>query len=287
MTKQDETQGGEGTITTLSVVGGGVQVEHVNHEEVRRRVQDLKARVEQDGWDLSVALWEVYQGALYQAWGYESWADYVERELEFKLRKAQYYVAVQEWVRVFAPDFVEWVKTCGLSKARLMSGRILPEEAQLWRNRLDGKTYREMEAILSGQDPDDQGGGSGGGGDGDDGGDGDGAGSTRVKALHINLAPEQRANVDAAIAQAKQQAETDSDAHAIDLICTAFRSSEGHYRAKEEHLVAVERVLGLKIAAFKPLSDGRAKVVYGQEFLDKMLEEVSEDEEAASGNSEA
>jgi hypothetical protein len=262
--------GEDGTITTLAVVGDQVSVETVDHEEVRRRVLDLKARVEQDGWDLSVALWEVYDGALYQPWGHGSWVEYVEKELEFKLRKAQYYVAVQQWVRAFAPDFVEWVKVCGLSKARLMSSRVTPDEAALWRTRLDGKSYREMEALLSGAGPDDD--GSDEGGDGE----GEGSGSTRVPAFKVNLAPEQKVNVDAAIAQAKVQAETDSDAHALDLICTDFRAGSGHFKDKLEYLAAAERTLGLHLVAFKPLTDGRDKIVYGQEFMDALIADVTE-----------
>jgi hypothetical protein len=279
--KDEKIEGNTSVLTTITTLpGGGVQVDQVDHEEVRRRVQDLKARVEQDGWDLSVALHEVYDGALYQGWGFESWTDYVEKELEFQIRKAQYYVAVQTWVRAFAPDFVEWVKSCGLSKARLMSSRVTADEAALWRTRLDGKTYREMEALLKGMDPDDD-----GTGDGDGGGDGDGDSSSsgeKTTAMRFALFPAQHANVTMALDRAKVQGETDKEGHALDLICTDFLSGNGHLKGKDEYFIHMERALGVRIVAFKAMAGRKDKIVYGNEFMDSIiadLEEAGDDEE--------
>lgn len=269
-----------GLTTLVTLPGGGVQVETVDHEAVRRRVLELKARVEQDGWDLSVELYGVYNGALYQEWGFASWNDYVEKELEFQIRKAQYYVAIQTWVRAFAPDFVEWVKLCGLSKARLMSGRVTTDEASLWRTRLDGKTYREMEALLKGQDPDDDGSDEGDSGDGS----GDSGSKEKTTAMRFALFPAQHANVTQAIERAKEQAETDKDGHALDLICTDYLSCNGHLKNEEEYFMAIERAWGVRIVAFKALAGRKDKIVYGGEFMDSLIAEM---EAAEKGDDKA
>jgi hypothetical protein len=276
--KDEKIEGNTSVLTTITMLpGGGAQVDQVDHEEVRRRVQDLKARVEQDGWDLSVALHEVYDGALYQGWGFESWTDYVGKELEFQIRKAQYYVAVQTWVHAFAPDFVEWVKSCGLSKARLMSSRVTADEAALWRTRLDGKTYREMEALLKGMDPDDDGTGDGdGGGDGD--GDSSGSGE-KTTAMRFALFPAQHANVTQAIERAKEQGETDKDGHALDLICTDYLSSNGHFKDKEEYFLNIERIMGVRLVAFKAMAGRKDKIMFGGDFMDALIADLSEGEE--------
>jgi hypothetical protein len=277
--ESEQAQGAE--LTTLAVVGdGAVAVESVDAEAMLRRVQDLKARVEQDGWELSEALYAVYKGAVYQAQGYASWNDYVEQALEFQIRKAQYYVAIQEWVRTFAPDFVEWVRACGLAKARLMIGRFSTDEATLWRNRLDGKTYREMEALLKGVDPEEGDGGSTGGEGGSEGGEGGSGKGDTTTTLRFALYPDQLKNVQTALERAKVQAETDKDGHALDLICTDYLGSTAHLKDKAAFLANAERALGLRIVAFKVAADdlGKAKVVYGADFMEAMEAALGDDE---------
>ncbi len=55
----------------------------VEHVEVRQRVLDLRRKTEESYWELSIGLHEVYEGSHYIAWGYTSWKDYIEQELEF------------------------------------------------------------------------------------------------------------------------------------------------------------------------------------------------------------
>lgn len=276
MAKKDQ-----GEVTTLTVVGdGAVDVEQVDHEAVRARVRDLRTRVEQDGWELSEALFEVHRAALYQVWGFASWKDYVEKELEFRQRKADYFVSTQAWVRLFAPDFVQWVRAMGLSKARLMCNRVLPETAATWRARLDGKTYREMEMLLSGQDPDDDGSdGDGDGGDGEGSEGGSGAGGEKAEAVRFMLYPAQKSNVMLAVERAKVQAQTDVDGHALDLICTDFLAGSGHFRTTAEHLANVERALGVRLVAFAGTATeaGKRSIVYGSDFMNDLMDELGED----------
>jgi hypothetical protein len=270
-----------GNVTTLTTLpGGGVQVETVDHAAMRARAKELRWRSEQDAWDLSEVLYDIWHGAVYQMWGFTDWKEYVESELEFKISKAQQYVAVQEWVRLFAPDFVDWVKIMGITKARLMKTRLTPENAAEWQPRLDGKTYRQIEAILLGEDPDAGGDGEGGEG-GEGGGSGEGKGPERADVLRFALFPAQRRNVDLAVERAKVLGETDKDGVALDYICTAFLSTDGHYKKVDEHFAAVERSLGVRLVAFKQLPDQTYKVTYGKPFMDELMEVIEEEEEAA------
>ena len=272
----DETTG----MTTLTVLaGGGVQVDTVDHEALRERAKELRQRAEQDAWDLSEVLFEIHQGALYQAWGYADWRAYVEQELEFKISKAEQYVAIHEWIRAFAPDFIAWVRVMGITKARLMKTRLTPENGDEWRPRLDGRTYREIEALLAGEDPDADGTDDEGGGEG--GGEAPSKDPERADMLRFSLFPAQRRNVDMAIERAKVVGETDKDGAALDYVCTSFLSTDGHYKRAEEHLAAIERSLGLRLVAFKAQKDQTYKVIFGSDFMDEMADAVEDAEEGA------
>jgi hypothetical protein len=275
-----ETTGTTGALTTLTVMAGGaVQVETVDHEAVRARARELRAQGEQTAWDLSEVLYQIYNEGLYVAWGFADWRSYVEAELDFKTSKAEQYVAIQGWIRAFAPEFVEWVKVMGVTKARLMKTRLTPENAAEWRPRLEGKTYREIEAILAGQDPD-----AGDDDGGYDEGDGGTAGEEKkgpetADMLRFSLFPEQRRNVELALERAKVLGETDKDGAALDYLATAFLSHEGHYKGLDEVLAAMERSLGVRLIAFKPKRGATNLSLYesydvpwGGAFMDEMLE---------------
>ena len=269
---------GNEQMTTLAVLPGGeVQVQEVNHAEIRSRVLDLRNRVEQDGWDLSAALYEVYKAALYQAWGYADWRSYVENELDFKLRKAQYMVTIQEWIRAFAPDFVSWVQCMGLTKARLLTGRVTPENAEVWRPRLEGKSAREIEAILAGDDPDAEEDEGGAFEDGSASSDGGAEGEEKPQAFRCSLFPAQWKNVSLALEKAKVLGETDKDSAALDYIATSFLATEGHYKGIKDYMASVERSLGVRIMALKKLDDGTFRIVYGHDLEEELQEAVEED----------
>lgn len=241
------------------------------NEELRQQILDLKVKVEEDYWDLSVAMHKVYSKSLFMEWGFQAWRDYVEKELDFKIRKAQYLVGIQEWFGAMAPNVQEWVRKLGWTKARMLISVVNNDNAESWRKRLEGKSAVEvLEEIQRGKGPS--------AGDGDDNTDNSFAASpgTGTAPAPIDEKPKKRSfslfsaqdeNVAAALEHAKKAAESDKDGHALDLICTDYLATNIPIASREDYLAKVEKHIGLRLVAFDAEKNA---VVYGLELLDEL-----------------
>lgn len=251
----------------LSVVDGGAPAQ-AGFEELRKEILDLKNKVEEDYWELSVKLHQVYRDSLFMAWGFQAWKDYVEKELDFKIRKAQYLVGIQEWFGAMAPKVQEWIRELGWTKARMLISVVTNDNAEEWKKRLKGKTAVEvLEELQRGR------GGDGSEDDeGEDGEGGDGEGKVKKqkekpKKKSFSLFPAQEENVDAALEHAKKAAETDKDGHALDLICTDYLATNVGITSLNDYLSKVEKHVGVQLVAW---DRGKSAVVYGGELLDEL-----------------
>jgi len=236
------------------------------HAEIREKVKVLRAQAEETYWELSAALNEVYQGSLYQAWGFDKWADYVEKELDFTTRKSQYLIGIQEWFGKMPPNVQKWVRELGWSKAKELVGVVTAENAAEWKKKIEGKSVREIIEMIKGAKRD----GEDGGGDGG----GEGAEETSKK-MSFTLFPAQFENVERALEKAKKMAESEKPGHALDMICTDFLTNNGGTDTVKEYLAKVEKHTGVRIVGYDTKND---VVVYGSELLDELAEPVEEGE---------
>lgn len=62
--------------------------------EVKQELEHLNSLVLDSTFDIAELLAEVKGGSYYGSWGYETFNDYVEQELDMKVRKAQYLVRI-------------------------------------------------------------------------------------------------------------------------------------------------------------------------------------------------
>jgi len=242
-------------MSDLVVMQGGKE-----HADERAKIIDLRNKVEESYWELSKELSNVYQGSYYIAWGFASWKEYVESELQFALRKAQYLVSIQDWFGRMKPAVQEWVQGLGWTKAKELIGVVTDENAADWKARLEGLTYAEMVTELKG------------GKKGDTETPLEGDGSDRVapekpERKAFSLFPEQSSNVAAALEKAKALANTDKDGHALDLICSDFLATNAADDDFFGVLRRLEKTSGLRLVAYDKSADA---VVFGSDLLDEL-----------------
>lgn len=254
-------------MSDLVVMQGGQE-----HVELRERVTELRKRVEESYWDLSQALSEIYHGSYYVAWGFASWKEYVEADLEFALRKAQYLVSIQDWFGKMRPDVQAWAKELGWTKAKELVGIVTEDNASTWQQRLQGLSYAQMTDALKG--------GSDGGGDGLGGlkpldGPADNGATEKPERKAFALFPDQSANVAAALEKAKKLANTEKDGHALDLICSDFLATNA---ASDDFFSVVRRLeksSGMRIVVYDQTED---VVIYGGDLLDELSGDDEDDD---------
>ena len=227
----------------------------VEHSDIRQAAQDARRKTEESYWELSIVLHEIYSNMLYESWGYKTWADYVEIELDIQKRKAQYLVSIQDWFGGMKPNVQKWVRELGWTKAKELVGKVDNNNAEEWRDKVEGKSYRELMNLLAAPaedkpapakpaDPD------------------------QVTKKNFGLYPDQLSNVDLALQLAKEIAQSDSDNHALDMVCLEFVSSH-QMNTVQEYLAKAEGILGVKLIAYDPKEDS---IVFGGETLDALVD---------------
>lgn len=242
----------------LQSVGAASEV----HADIRAQIKAHIASAEEESWALATLLHSAYEEAMYTGWGFASWKEYVEKELDFQQRKAEYLLAVGKWFSRMPQNAQEWARGLGFSKVRLITGIVTPENVAEWRRKLDGKTFREIDDMMKGARDGDGDAGAGDGGDGDGGTD-----PNKLKNVNLKFFPEQYENWSRAIEVAKGMAESDKVSHAADLICTDFLATNGGIETVQDYLKKVEKATGVRIVAYDPTEDA---VVYGGKLIEEL-----------------
>lgn len=236
----------------------------IDNTALRELVKDLRRRVEENYWELSVALHKVYTDSMYLDWGYQGFKEYVEEELDFRMRKAQYLISIQNWFGSMTPTIQKWIQSIGWTKAKELVGVVTPENAANWKRRLKGKSFKEMLALIEAERKAEDEGGKGSATDTDE----------KPARKTFTLMGTQKETVDAALKKAKEMGETDKDGNALTLICTDFLSTNQGIDSVTEYLAHIEKATGLQLVAYDPSEE---VIVYGDELIDQLS--GAEDEE--------
>lgn len=228
------------------------------YDNLRREVIEAKNESEAAYWRLAGALFTVWNESAYEEWGYESFNEYVDGELDMQRRKAQYLVAIAGWFGEQSESVQAWVKQLGWTKARELVGVVDEENAREWKDIAESSSLRELSAAVK----DHKAGESSGEASEETGAD------DRPKAKRFMLFEGQMNNVEAALTQSKIAAGTDKDGHALDMICTEYLAQNGALTTLQDYLSRVEQVIGKKLIAFEP---NTGEVEFGAETLDEMF----------------
>jgi len=252
----------------LALVDGGEAVgdDTEQYVELRRSILAKRAKADENYWDLGVDLAEAYNHDCYRAWGFDSWKEYVEQEVDIHIRKAQYLVKLQEWFETMTPAIQKWMRELGWTKARMLMHVVTQENATEWKNRIEGKTVAEIEEMLK-SDKGEEGSGEGS--------DSSSAAETTSK-LSFSLFPGQRETVEDALRKAGELAESDKQGNLLTLICTEYLATNTNNQSTEDYLNHVQKSTGLKIVAVRESDD---TIVFGGDYIDAQEAELGEDED--------
>lgn len=244
----------------LKSVDGGKTDESPGAEEIRKKLLDARNTLENKTWEFADLLFQTFDGALYKAWGYATWKDYVEKELDFGMRNVEHYVSAARWMRRMPEKVQEWARKIGPSKIRLIVTSVTPENAAEWRKKIEGKSFREIEEMVRDKASS---GGKGKGKEDDD----DNEDPNKAKNMSFKLFPKQHKNVQQAVDVAKGMAESDKPGHALDLIATDFLASNGGIETVQDYLKRVESATGLRLIGYDMAEKA---VVFGGKLIDEM-----------------
>ena len=230
------------------------------HTELRREVIEAKKMTEKAYWRLAVALFTVWNESAYHEWGYNSFNDYVDNELDMQRRKAQYFVAIAGWFSEQSESVQAWVKELGWTKARELVGIVDETNANEWRDVAEGSSYRELadrvkEAKANAESESEP---------------GSTVDEDKPKAKRFMLFDGQMTNVESALARAKINANTEKDGHALDMICVEYLAQNGQLNTVDDYLRRIEQIIGKQLIAF---DSETGEVEYGSETLDAMFPE--------------
>ncbi len=226
------------------------------NDALRLRILDRRKQVDDAYWELAQDLQSVWKDDLYLAWGHADFATYASVELEYAPRSAQYLVTIADYFGKLPNEVQDWVRSLGWSKAKELVGKVTAENWSEIRDKVQGLSVIKTIEFFK----------NGGKSNNSEGGEGTGTSKTsETQRKGFALFPGQLANVDAALALAKQQAKTDKDGHALDLICTAFLAAGGGDTLPI--LERLEKMSGLRFVAYDPNADA---VVYGADLIESM-----------------
>ena len=227
-------------------------------EQLRARLRDARRRVVTLFMEVAKDLHTVNRDDLWQKWGFKTFGEYCESELDFSRRKAEMLIATYDKFAVrmlkARPDAPEIIEELGWTKAYTVTPIVTDDGKNLdeWVDRAGNCTVRELTGAVKEALPSD-----------DKGKGGDGGEKFQRKAF--SLAPAQNENVNAALELAKGIADSNKPGHLLDLICTEFLSTHDAETFVSEQMARLEEQTGLRLVAIDP---NKQEIVYGEHHLE-------------------
>ncbi|MFA5032861.1 MAG: hypothetical protein WC614_07570 [bacterium] len=182
----------------------------VPHNDIRQEILQLRDTVERSYLRLSKLLFEVRHKGLYKDWGYPTFKDYCEKEIDFGFRKARYLTLIQEKLPEFTDSstrqavedqFVEigWYKASKIARIAKKENvqELITEAKQLSARQVDEK----IRALINGKP------------------------ERKTYPKNFVLCEDQAKTVDEALEMAQRLDKTYSPGCALSLICLEFMSN--------------------------------------------------------------
>jgi hypothetical protein len=202
------------------------------------------------------------KGAIYVQWGYDSFGEYVEQELNVQRRRAERLKTIWRRVQVELADMDESLRRrlidLGWSKVRELVRVINLENAEKWIETAEGMNYQRValavKMALSKTEEEDS----------------DGADPPedveKLKVINFHLFPEQQDIVVQALERASQLSGSEKKGHNISLVCMDFLANNDFKLANDpqarlKYIAKLEDLMGIRLVMVDPSDD--YKIVYG------------------------
>lgn len=237
---------------------------------VLSRVDALVQVVKESYVELTELLWEVKTKEYFRkvkdkdGEAYDRFQDWVEDQLGWKDRKAEYFVSIHENLTLAgAPKkalaTIEWSKASQLTA--LPEAERQPGKIEGWIKKAQDLRFLDLKSeVVNARNVSKA---------AEEGRKKPEEVEPKVKA-EFYLAPPQAANVQLAITTAMKVSGSDKKGHCLDLICTEFLTGRAEEAGVKMHriLSSVERIFGVTVVAVKIKGDD-TEIVYGQKFAKK------------------
>ena len=237
---------------------------------VLARVDALVQVVKESYVELTELLWEVKTKEYFRrakdkdGENYDRFQDWVQDQLGWKDRKADYFVSIHEKLTLAgAPKAalatIEWSKASQLTA--LPEGERQPGKIEVWIKKAQDMRFLDLKADVVNVRNTFR---------AEEEGKRKAANVEPKTGINFYVAPEQLANVDLAISMAKKISGSEVKSNCLDLICTEFLTGRTEGTAVKMHriLASVERIFDVQIVAMKIKGDD-TEIVYGQKFAKK------------------
>jgi hypothetical protein len=121
-------------------------------KKIRTRVLKLRDDLAVGYFEMGRLLFRVSKDHTYRHWNgpdgkpYENFKDYVEKEVEFKFRKARYLVSIWRWLAedLDNPEITEKVLQLGWTKAAMLVGLVNAKNVDKWIEKARGMGIKEL-----------------------------------------------------------------------------------------------------------------------------------------------
>ena len=115
----------------------------------RRRISQALHGASVAFYDMALGLLEAHEQEYHREWGFESFREYVEKELDMKYRTAYYMVEIAQMARNLGID-AERIKQIGWTKMRVITGAISnnPEESEKYLHMAESMSQRDLQNAV-------------------------------------------------------------------------------------------------------------------------------------------
>lgn len=298
-----ESAGAEPNGLDLSDKSGPIVGSRLWASRIRKRAKELVSTLDTGYMELARILYQVYdtpvegdprRSGVYTTWGYQSYADYAERELGLHRKKAErlrrIWFVLEIQCKDLDPQVKQRVVNLGFAKVRELVKVLSPRNAENLVSQAETMNYKQLEVVVA-----DEGRRQGlaeavlGGGD-------DGPGPLPEESENtlphpddtqatielptsenFQLFPKQLLNVRLALQRAAELSNSNKKGHQLDLICTDFLATNdvmaGDSDKRLRYVAKIERTVGLKLIAVDPDTN---EIVYGLSALKEVVDSAGD-----------
>jgi hypothetical protein len=232
--------------------------------KVRKAILEKRDNIEHGFIDFAQLLSEAYHKEFHLQWGYETWEEYCNSELDVHYRKAMYYVDIWDKVKQLELPKKDVVKL-GWTKMKDLAAVITEENAKEWMKKAKKMTSRELtEAVKKVRRKDTT-----------------GVDLPTMTTWSLKMTEAEVNVITEATETAKKMVGNDNTVTALELICQDWMLDKGvspERTAIEDHIAFLENAYGGKVT-YKP-----AKEVKKKTKAEKDAEKALAEKAAAGGD---
>jgi hypothetical protein len=99
-------------------------------------------------WGVAELLYIIYEKNLYHGWGFQTFREYVERDLRISARRAQYLVSMWRWSLELPRAARRWARSERWSVMKAVYQYVDGSNWKAWRACLRGASFRQVELLV-------------------------------------------------------------------------------------------------------------------------------------------